>query len=379
MRGKLILADGSEFEGTSFGYEESSSGEVVFNTGMVGYPESLTDPSYFGQIMVLTYPLIGNYGAPDKIWWESKKIWVKGLIVQNYIDTPSHFEHSKTLGIWLKEEKIPALFGIDTRMLTRKLREHGVMLGEIQLSVFGSRLSDKSLQVNQLTGEPKTGKPNSENRKLIIDNRKFYDPNLENVLPFVSVGKPETFGEGKKHIVLIDCGAKGNIMRSFLKRKVRVTVVPWDFDPLKLESSFDGVMISNGPGDPKMAKQTISNLKKLLKENIPTFGICLGSQLLALAAGGDTYKLKFGHRGHNQPVMDVVSKRAYVTSQNHGFAVNVKTLPDEWMEWFVNLNDGSNEGIRHKSKPFFSVQFHPEASPGPVEAGYLFDEFLGYL
>ncbi len=364
MQGKLILSDGTVFLGESFGSEgstslgdEPTSGEVVFNTGMVGYPESLTDPSYFGQILVLTYPLQGNYGVPKKEFWESERIQIKGLIVQNYIDHPSHFESQKTLGQWLKEEGIPALQGIDTRALTTKLRQYGVMLGKIAVKE---------------------------------DKGKIYDPNSENLLPYVSTKKVEVYGEGKKNIVLIDCGAKENIIRSLVKRGVKVTKVPWDFNPLKskLDSSliaqndrrgrldFDGVLVSNGPGDPKQAKETIENVSQVLKEGIPTLGICLGSQILALAAGGNTYKLKFGHRGQNQPVLDQSSKRAIITSQNHGFAVDMKSMGKNWTEWFVNLNDGTNEGIRHKKKPFMAVQFHPEANPGPVDAGYLFDEFL---
>ncbi len=346
MKAKLFLEDGTKLEGESFGSEINSSGEVVFNTGMAGYPESLTDPSYFGQILVLTYPIIGNYGVPPREFYESGKIWVKGLIVQNYIDKPSHFESLKTLGEWLREENIPAISGIDTRALTLKLRQHGVMLGKIDLN----------------------GK-----------DEKQYDPNLQNVLPEVSRKSPEIYGEGKKTIVLIDCGDKENIIRSFVKRKVRVIVVPWNFNPLKEGIKFDGVMVSNGPGDPKKAVETINTIKELIKENIPTFGICLGSQLLALATGANTYKLKYGHRGQNQPVYDAINNRALITSQNHGFAVDVKTLKLGWVEWFKNLNDGTNEGIRHKTKPFMSIQFHPEASPGPVDADYLFDEFLTYL
>ena len=350
MKGKLILSDGAVFLGESFGAPIESGGEVVFNTGMAGYPESLTDPSYFGQILTLTYPLQGSYGVPGKDFWESKKIQVKGLIVQNYIDCPSHFESQKTLGEWLKEEGIPALQGIDTRALTIKLREHGVMPGKIAISSQPSAISQ-------------------------------YDPNKENILPYVSTDQVEVFGEGKKHIVLIDCGVKENIIRSLVKRKVKVTKVPWDFDVLNNPPAggFDGVLISSGPGDPKQAKQTIKNAKKLLEANIPAFGICLDSQIMALAAGGDTYKLKFGHRGQNQPVMDQTSKKAIQTSQNHGFAVDMKSLGKDWKEWFVNLNDGTNEGIRHSKKPFMAVQFHPEANPGPVEAGYLFDEFLTYV
>lgn len=352
MNGKLILSDGTVFLGQSFGHGISSSGEVIFNTGMMGYPESLTDPSYYGQILVLTYPLIGNYGVPDSEFFESKKIQVRGVIVQNYIDNPSHFENVKTLSSWLKEEGIPALQGIDTRALTIKLRDHGVMLGKIELPTTNYKLPTN-----------------------------IYDPNAENILPYVSVKDPQEFGEGKKRIVVIDCGTKGNIVRSLLKRKNKVIVVPWDFDPLKNPPAggFDGVLISNGPGDPAMAKHTIKTASKLLKNNIPTFGICLGSQILALAAGGKTYKLKFGHRGQNQPVLDVLTKRAIITSQNHGFAVDMKSLDKNWQEWFVNLNDGTNEGIKHKTRPFMAVQFHPESSPGPKDADYLFDEFLTFI
>ena len=360
MQGKLILSDGTVFLGESFGAEESSSGEVVFNTGMVGYPEGLTDPSYFGQILVLTYPLQGNYGVPSKEFWESKKIQVKGLIVQNYINNPSHFESQKTLSSWLKAEGIPAIQGIDTRALTSKLREHGVMLGKIVIRHSSFAKST-----------------NNEERKA------DFDPNLGNVLPFVSCDGVEVYGDGKKNILLIDCGAKMNIIRSLVRRGAKVTRVPWDFDPMdpafQRDHRFDGVFISNGPGDPKQARATIANVEKILEKGIPTFGICLGSQILALAAGGNTYKLKFGHRGQNQPVQDIKTKRAIITSQNHGFAVDMKSLGSDWKDWFVNLNDGTNEGIRHRSKPFMAVQFHPEASQGPTDASYLFDVFLDYL
>lgn len=373
--GKLILSDNTELIGESFGSEINTSGEVVFNTGMVGYPESLTDPSYFGQILVLTYPLQGSYGVPDRKFWESDKIQVKGLIVSNYIDKPSHFESQKSLGEWLTEEGIPALQGIDTRALTIKLREHGVMLGKIEFQA------------------PSLPRAQSRGSKLQVPNS--YDPNKENILPYVSCDRVHIYGEGKKNIVLIDCGAKENIVRSLVKRGVRVTRVPWDFDPLTdvisarvhtesgegiytkgSKPDFDGVLISNGPGDPVQAKKTIATVKNLLKQNVPIFGICLGNQIMALAAGGKTYKLKFGHRGQNQPVLDMTSKKALITSQNHGFAVDMPSLGSSWQGWFTNLNDGTNEGIRHRKKPFMAVQFHPEANPGPVEGGYLFDEFL---
>ncbi len=377
MDSKLILSDGTVFLGQSFGADQTTSGEVVFNTGMVGYPESITDPSYFGQILVLTYPLQGNYGSPGKTFWESKKIQVKGVIVQNYIDHPSHFESQRTLGDWLKEEGIPALQGIDTRELTTKLREHGVLLGKIETR-------DKKQETRK----------NKSRLLTLATGGSIYDPNSENILPYVSTKKVEVYGEGpstspafgevslrvnKKNIVLIDCGAKENIVRSLVKRGVKVTRVPWDFNVLAAGIGFDGVLIANGPGDPKQAKVTIANARKILEKNIPAFGICLGSQILALAAGGETYKLKFGHRSQNQPVIDQTNKKAIITSQNHGFAVDMKSMGRDWEEWFVNLNDGTNEGIRHKKKPFMAVQFHPEASPGPIDAGYLFDEFLEYV
>lgn len=348
MQGKLILSDGTVFLGKSFGADKSTSGEVVFNTGMVGYPESLTDPSYYGQILVLTYPLVGNYGVPEKKFWESKRIQIKALIVQNYIDTPSHFESQQTLSEWLQEEGIPALSGIDTRALTIKLREHGVMLGKIDI------------------------------RHQTSDIRQ-YDPNKENVLPYVSTDKIEEYGVGKKNVMLIDCGDKENIIRSLNRRGVKVTKVPWNFDPMIASFKYDGVFISNGPGDPKKAKETIENMKKVLQTEIPVFGICLGSQIICLASGGDTYKLKFGHRGQNQPVLNKQTNQAIITSQNHGFAVDMKSLSGEWKEWFINLNDGTNEGIKHKKRPIMAVQFHPEASPGPVDAGYLFDEYIKIL
>lgn len=373
MDGRLVLNDGTEVVGKSFGSDISASGEVVFNTGMSGYPETLTDPSYYGQILVCTYPLIGNYGVPKKELWESQKIQVKALIVQNYIDNYSHFEAQKSLGDWLNEEGIPALSGVDTRALTSKLRHHGVMLGKL---VIGNNLQ----KIQQKFPQRQTG---SKNRKADISSKdlsiKIFDPNSENILPYVSPTEVKVYGEGRKNIVLIDCGAKENIIRSLVKRKVKVTRVPFDYDLAKLKGNFDGVLVSNGPGDPKQAVAVIETIQKLLSGNVPTFGICLGSQLLALAAGADTYKLKFGHRGQNQPCQNVNTKKCIVTSQNHGFAVDVKNLPKDWSEWFINLNDGTNEGIRHNSKPFLSVQFHPEATPGPTDAGYLFDEFINLI
>ncbi|PIN85689.1 MAG: carbamoyl phosphate synthase small subunit [Candidatus Diapherotrites archaeon CG11_big_fil_rev_8_21_14_0_20_37_9] len=352
MNAKLVLADGTTFSGKSFGYDASISGEVVFNTGMVGYTESLTDPSYFGQILCLTYPLVGNYGVPEKILsngfiknFESHKIQVKGLVVNDYSYNYSHHAAVKSLGDWLKEEKIPAITGIDVRALTKHLREKGAMLG-----------------------------------KIIIDSKdlSFYDPNLENLVEGVSIHKPVRYGKGKK-IVLVDCGVKNNILANFVSRGFEVIRVPWNYDFLGSELDFDGLFISNGPGDPAMCTSTIKNIRAALEKEIPIFGICLGNQLLALAAGAKTYKLKYGHRSQNQPVYIVGEKKCFITSQNHGFAVQESTLSKEWEAWMRNANDDTNEGIMHKTKPFFSVQFHPEANPGPVDTEFLFDEFKKVL
>jgi carbamoyl-phosphate synthase small subunit len=341
MINKLILKDGSEIEGESFGAAKSVSGEVVFATGMVGYPEALTDPSFRGQILVLTFPLIGNYGVPKKEKWESSKIQVKGLIVCNYIDTPSHHESERTLREWLKDEGIPALEIKDTRELTKKLRTEGVMLGKM------------------LCGKKEI---------------PFEDPNEKNLVAEVSTKKIWEMGNGKKTIVVIDCGVKLNIVRRLNAHGLKVVVVPWDTDVTKLTFPFLAVLISNGPGDPKKVKETIKNVKKILAKKIPTLGICLGNQILSLACGGTTYKLKFGHRSQNQPAILSSSNRCYLTTQNHGFAV--KDIPKGFKEWFSNANDNTNEGIIHKTEPFMSVQFHPESSPGPLDTDWIFDFFL---
>ncbi len=351
MNAKLVLEDGAIFNGTSFGWNGSVAGEVVFNTGMVGYPECFTDPSYKGQILILTYPLIGNYGVPAvsernglNAVFESKRIQISGLVVSEHSANFSHWDAQQSLASWLKDNRVPGLAGVDTRMLTQKLRTHGCMLGKL---VQGE--------------EPK----------------EFYDPNRDNVVAQVSVEKPVTYGSGKRRVVVIDCGCKNNIIRSLLARNVAVTVVPWNW-PVEKEE-YDGVLISNGPGDPKICEATIHTVRKLFRQDKPVFGICLGSQILGLAAGADTFKLKYGHRGQNQPCVLVGSKRCFITSQNHGFAVDENTLPSEWEPWFFNANDGTNEGIRHRSKPFSGVQFHPEASPGPVDTKFLFDDFVGKL
>ncbi len=347
IKAQLELEDGSVFQGWSFGAQRTAAGEVVFNTGMVGYPESLTDPSYFGQILVLTYPLIGNYGVPPsrivdglEEFFESDGIKISGLVVSEYSEEYSHWNAVKSLGEWLTEQNVPGIYGVDTRMLTKRLREEGTMLGRI--TFFNERLP-------------------------------FYDPNKINLVEKVSCREPIEYGRGDKTVVLVDCGAKDNIVRSLVQRGLRVRRVPWNYD--FTNEPFDGVMISNGPGDPKMCRETVQIIRKAMTLEKPIFGICMGNQILALAAGGDTYKLKFGHRSQNQPCMEVGSRRCYITSQNHGFAVDGRTLPEGWEPWFVNVNDGTNEGIRHRTLPFRSVQFHPEAAPGPVDTGVLFDEF----
>ena len=350
-KAKLILKDGAEFVGTSFGAEKSIAGEVVFATGMVGYPEALTDPSFKGQILVLTYPLVGNYGVPKKESWESGKIQVSGLVVCNYIDTPSHHATQMKLGEWFKKEGVPLLEIKDTRALTQKLRNEGVSLGKI---IIGKK------------------------------DIPFEDPNLRNLVAEVSTKKILTFVPTKvgiptevgreKTIVLIDCGAKKNIIRSIVARGFKVVVVPWDTDLLKLKFPFEAVVISNGPGDPQKVKSTINNVKKIIAKKIPTFGICLGNQILTLALGGTTYKLKFGHRSQNQPVAERGQNKCYLTTQNHGFAV--KLIPKDFKEWFYNANDNTNEGIIHKKLPIMSVQFHPESSPGPLDTDWVFDYFL---
>lgn len=352
---KLVLEDGTELTGVSCAAEESVAGEVVFNTAMTGYVETLTDPSYRGQILVLTYPLVGNYGVPpprpegslDRPF-ESKRIQVQALVVQNYVDQHSHHAAGRSLAEWCKSENVPLLSGIDTRNLTQNLREHGTMRGWV------------------LHGNVDEAKRNARE----IDMREEV---------FRSVAPEQTIvheGTGPR-ILLVDAGCKDNICRSLLERGATVVRAPYHADIVQLAQEADGVLLGNGPGDPKNLGELIDKVGELVRTyEKPMFGVCLGNQILALAAGGNTAKMRYGHRSVNQPVQDLLTRRSYITSQNHGYAVQNESLPDGWEPWYINLNDGTNEGIRCRHKPFMSVQFHPEASPGPRDTGFLFDEFL---
>ncbi len=357
IKAKLILENGLEFQGFSFGYIHPAHGEVVFNTAMVGYPESLTDPSYSGQILCVTYPLIGNYGVPTdekengvSKFYESDKIHVRALVISDYSFNYSHWNAVKSLDQWLKDEKVPGIYGIDTRELTKVLRKKGSMLGKIVPEGFDS-------------------------------NFEIPDPNLDNQVDIVSCKEVITYGKeegkNKKKVVLVDCGVKNNILRCLIDRDIEVIRVPWNYDFNTLD--YDGLFISNGPGNPDLCTEAVDNIKKAMEGSKPIFGICMGNQLLSKAGGAKTFKLKYGHRSHNQPVRMAGTERCFITSQNHGFAVDNNTIGKDWEPLFINMNDGTNEGIKHKSKPFFSAQFHPEASSGPTDTEFLFDEFINKL
>ncbi|MBR4699876.1 MAG: glutamine-hydrolyzing carbamoyl-phosphate synthase small subunit [Prevotella sp.] len=365
---RLILEDGTEFCGRSFGYDADTIGEVVFSTAMTGYPESLTDPSYAGQILVMTYPLVGNYGVPETsignnglpMFMESESIHVKALVVADYSERFSHWNAKESLAAWLKKEKIPAITGIDTRRLTMVIREHGVMMGRIALGGL------ENLEELEKLGHPNYSSVNWV-EKVSCKDVLVYQPT-----PIIQLPTP-------KRVVLVDCGVKANIVRCLTRRGIEVVRVPWDYDFNEIQ--FDGLFLANGPGDPERCEKTIEHIRKFLNnERVrPCMGICLGNQLLALSAGAKTYKLKYGHRSHNQPVRKVGTNQCFITSQNHGFAVDDKTLPGDWEPLFVNMNDGSNEGVRHKTMPWFSVQFHPEACSGPTDTEWMFDEFAKLL
>ena len=353
----LRLEDGTEFHGTSFGYEKPVAGEVVFNTAMMGYPESLTDPYYAGQLMTLTFPLVGNYGVPPftfeenglPTFMESEKIHVRAIIVSDYSREFSHWNGVETLADWLKREQMPGITGIDTRQLTKVLREHGVMMG-----------------------------------KILFDDMPDEVPEADyagvNFVDQVSCREVIKYNEGAdKKVVLVDCGVKANILRCLIRRGVEVIRVPWNYDFNELE--FDGLFLANGPGDPETCEVTVQNIRRFLANPVvrPCMGICMGNQLLSKAAGARIYKLKYGHRSHNQPVRKVGTETCFITSQNHGYAVDSSSLPADWEPMFVNMNDGSNEGVRHKKNPWFSAQFHPEACSGPVDTEFMFDDFVKLL
>jgi carbamoyl-phosphate synthase small subunit len=362
---KLVLEDGSEYAGWSFGRARSQAGEVVFTTGMTGYPQSLTDPSFRGQILVSTYPLAGNYGVPVRprtaepcfdsqgipVHFESGRVQVSGFVVSEHCAEPSHFASGATLSAWLEKNNVPGVWGIDTRALTERLRESGVMRGKIL--VEGSR-------------------------EVTMDSGAIPHPVAEVSPPEVRTYRPGDPGDGGLlRIALVDCGAKANILRCLLARGVEITAVPWNHDLSGLE--YDGLFLSNGPGDPKACGKTIAAVRRALGRGKPIFGICLGNQIMALAAGGDTYKLPYGHRGQNQPCVEAGTNRCYITSQNHGYAVRRETLPKGWEPWFLNANDGTVEGIRSLEGPFSAVQFHPEGCPGPRDTEFLIDRFIAQV
>lgn len=350
----LRLSDGSEFHGYSFGADVATGGEVVFNTAMMGYPESLTDPSYAGQLMVLTYPLVGNYGVPEftiepnglATFMESDRIYARAIICSEYSGEFSHWNGHETLADWLKREHIPGITGIDTRALTMLLREQGVMMGTIEIEGCAPA---KEAQYEGV-----------------------------NFVAQVSCQQVIRYNEGaKKKVILVDCGVKHNIIRCLIRRGVEVIRVPWDYDFNTIPS--DGLFLSNGPGNPDTCQVLVDHIRTYMCSHKPIAGICMGNQLLGKAAGATIYKLPYGHRSHNQPVRMLGTERCFITSQNHGYAVDASTLSKDWQPLFVNMNDGSNEGIKHVSEPWFSAQFHPEACSGPVDTEFLFDDFVKLL
>jgi carbamoyl-phosphate synthase (ammonia) len=359
---KLHLEDGTTLTARSFGSHEAVEGEVVFTTGMVGYPESLTDPSYQGQILTMTQPMVGNYGVPDRTkidqyglpaFFESSRIHAAGLLVQDYSHHYSHWNAASSLGDWLKEEGVPGLSGLDTRMLTKKIREKGAMLGRIEVDLSAPA----------------------------PDFSKMVSPNARHLVDEVSIKDVRVYGKGNPtKIIAVDCGMKFNMIRQLVKRGAELTVVPWDYPFAAEMHKFDGLFLSNGPGDPTMCQATINELEKVVtcpdSEVKPIFGICLGNQLVGLAAGGTAEKLPFGNRGQNQPVLNHQTGECYITPQNHGFHIETSTLKPGWKTLFTNANDGSNEGIAHETRPYFSAQFHPEACCGPTDTEFMFDTFL---
>ncbi len=342
----LILENGNIFKGlSSISPKLHAMGELVFNTGMTGYCESLTDPSYTGQLLTFTYPLIGNYGVPKSEEWESQRIQVKGLIIGEGCINWSHNTGQRSLAEWLSTENIPWISSVDTRALTKIIRKQGVMQGCICLDPE---------QVPNFTSHPDV-----------------------TLVQQASIPKRQNYPEGTKKIIVVDCGMKENILRCLRQSSLDIHRVPYNED--YSEEDFDGIFISNGPGDPQDCVQTVEILKKAMKKQKPIFGICLGTQILALAAGAKTYKLPFGHRGHNQPCMNLQTEQCFMTSQNHGYAIDEASIPEDWQVSYRNLNDQSVEGIFHKTLPYFAVQFHPEAAPGPTDTQWLFNQFVTQL
>jgi len=358
-RATFTIRDGPVFHGKSFGAKSNISGEAVFTTSLVGYPESMTDPSYRGQILVFTQPLIGNYGVPSSArdedgllkYFESPNIQCVGVVVADYAEKYSHWTAVESLSEWCAREGVPAISGVDTRAIVTHLREVGSSLARITIGEEYDADQDEA----------------------------FIDPEQINLVKKVSTKAPfhVSSHNGDMHVAVIDCGVKEGILRSLVGRGASVTVFPYDFPIHKVAHHFDGVFISNGPGDPTHCQETVYHLSRLMESSqVPVMGICLGHQLLALAAGARTIKLKYGNRAHNIPALDLTTGQCHITSQNHGYAVDTTTLPDEYKEYFVNLNDGSNEGMIHKTRPIFSTQFHPEAKGGPMDSSYLFDMYI---
>lgn len=372
----LLLDDGTRFSGRSFGFEQPAAGEVVFNTAMTGYPESLTDPSYAGQLLVFTYPLLGNYGVPPlsaaanelPTFLESPRIHPRAVIVGDYCPQPSHWNAALSLGDWLQAEGVPGLTGVDTRQLTKVLRERGVMMGQLLFD-------------DAPAATPPPARYSGVNfiAQVSCTSILIYHQGRCRSLPADTAPQDLAAQLPGRSVVLVDCGVKANILRHLLRRGVSVVRVPWDYPFATLP--YAGLFLANGPGDPDTAQTTVDNIRLAMaaKPETPIFGICMGNQLLAKAAGARIVKLKYGHRSHNQPVQLVGTHRCFITSQNHGYAVAADTLPPDWEPYFVNMNDGTNEGIRHTHRPWRSVQFHPEAASGPVDTEFLFDEFLALL
>lgn len=371
----LKLNDGTSFEGRSFGYEAPASGEVVFNSAMMGYPETLTDPAYAGQILVLTYPLIGNYGVPDvtakmpnglSTYLESDRIHVRALVVSDYSETFSNWNAKESLGEWLQREKIPAITGVDTRELTKTIREKGSMTGKLIFDAEVNNVEEQYAAIDFVS---------EVSCKEVIEYKA-----AEYVPLVLDGGVPSPTPVLGKKVVVVDCGLCNNNLRSLLSRGVDVVRVPWDYDFNTL--TFDGLFISSGPGNPELCAKTIEHLRKYLENTAqkPLMAIGLGQQLLALALGAKVNKLRYGHHSHNQPVRQIDATRCFITTQNHGYAVDAATLPADWKASFINMNDGSNEGFRHQSAPWFGVQFLPEACGGTSDAELpLYEEFINNM